>query len=205
LYQRNDISFTFVAKRQFTDSSEEAMIIMKVDPEKEEGIAQQIHDRIKKEVTAIRKEGNTDGTTGIITKLNVLPRPLLRFVARVLFWLEYHGWLPQALVDFDPFHSTCFLTNLGSIKMTATYHHLLNWGTNSFFVIIGEKHWKPVFQKDGSYEMKEVVPLGFTIDERIADGFYFARSIKILRAILAKPEILDLPLSAPVEFDLGDV
>ena len=204
-YQRHDISFTFVIKRVFEDGAEEGMIIMKVDQEKDVGLLEQIHDRIKKEVNAIRKEGATDGTSGILSKLNVLPRPILRFVARILFWLDYHGWLPKALEEFDPFHASCFLTHLGSIKMTANYHHLVDWGTNSFFGVIGEKQWKPVFKRDGSYEMKEMLPLSFTVDERISDGFYFAKSIKILRAILRRPEILDEPIFAPVEFEEGEI
>ena len=204
-YQRHDISFAFVIKRVFADNAEEGMIIMKVDQEKEIGLLDQIHGRIKKEVNAIRKEGGTDGTSGIVSKLNVLPRPLLRFVAKILFWLDYHGWLPKALEAFDPYHATCFVTNLGSIKMTADYHHLVDWGTNSFFVIVGEKHWKPLFKQDGTYEMKEVLPLGFTVDERIADGFYFAKSVKILRAILKRPEILDEPIWSPVEFEEGEI
>ena len=87
--------------------------------------------------------------------------------------------------------------------MTASYHHLVDWGTNSFFVIIGEKKWKPEFKADGSYEMKEMLPLGFTIDERIADGFYFARSIKILRYLLKHPQLLDRPIFETVDFE-GD-
>lgn len=204
-YQRHDISFAFVIKRVFADNAEEGMIIMKVDQETDTGLLEQIHGRIKKEVNAIRREGGTDGTSGVVAKLNALPRPLLRFVARILFWLDYHGWLPKALEAFDPFHASCFVTNLGSIKMTADYHHLVDWGTNSFFVIIGEKKWKPVFKRDGSYEMKELLPLGFTVDERISDGFYFAKSIKILRAILRRPEILDEPIFAPVEFEEGEI
>ena len=85
--------------------------------------------------------------------------------------------------------------------MSASYHHLVDWGTNSFFVIIGEKKWQPVFKKDGTYEMKEMLPMGFTIDERIADGFYFANSVKILRYIMNHPDILEQPLTAAIEFE----
>ncbi len=191
LYQRNDISFSFVVKRAFSDKAEEALVIMKVDPESEVSPIEQIYTRVKKEVNYVRKENQSTGTMDAIGVLNKLPRPLLRLTARLLFWLEYHGWLPSALEKVDPYHSTCFISNLGSIKMTASYHHLINWGTNSFFVIIGEKKWQPVFSRDGSYEMKEMLPLGFTIDERIADGFYFANSVKILRKILQNPWILD--------------
>lgn len=199
LYQRNEISFSFVVKRAFSDKGEEALVIMKVDPESEISPIEQIHSRVKKEVNYVRKENHEDSTTQTIGFLTKIPRPILRIVAKLLFWLEYRGWLPDFLLKIDPYHTTCFLSNLGSIKMTASYHHLVDWGTNSFFVVIGEKHFKPKFEKDGAYQMREVLPLSFTIDERIADGFYFANSIKVLRKILQNPQILDLPLKTPLK------
>ncbi len=200
LYQRNDISFSFVVKRAFSDAAQEALVIMKVDPEKEESPLEQIHSRVKREVNFVRKENKTDSATDVMSILTRIPRPLLRIVAKLLFWLEYHGWVPSSLVKIDPYHTTCFVSNLGSIKMSASYHHLADWGTNSFFVIIGEKKWKPVFSQDGSFEMKEMLPLGFTIDERIADGFYFANSVKILRYLLQNPHLLDDPMKSPIDF-----
>ena len=38
-----------------------------------------------------------------------------------------------------------------------------------------------------------------TMDERIADGMYFARSMKVLQQILSKPELLDIPMRDPIE------
>ncbi len=201
LYQRDDISFSFVVKRKFSDKGEEALVIMKVDPESELSPLEQIYSRIKKEVYKIRKENANNDTGKLMESLAQLPRPIMKFVSKLLFWLEYRGLLPESLAKIDPYHSTCFVSNLGSIKMSASYHHLVDWGTNSFFVIIGEKKWQPVFEKDGTYEMKEMLPLGFTIDERIADGFYFANSVKILRYIMKHPEILDMPINTPINFE----
>lgn len=200
LYQRHDISFSFVVKRAFSDHAEEALVIMKMREDSELSPIEQVHTKVKKEVQGIRNENKNGGTMDVVGILSRVPRFLLRFVARLLFWLEYHGWLPAALEKIDPYHTTCFVSNLGSIKMSASYHHLIDWGTNSFFVIIGEKQWKPVFQRDGSYEMRELLPLGFTIDERIADGFYFANSIKILRYIMAHPDVLDEPFANQIDF-----
>ena len=46
-----------------------------------------------------------------------------------------------------------------------------------------------------------MVDIGATLDERIADGFYFARSLKLIKHILANPELLDVPMSVPSEFN----
>ena len=36
-------------------------------------------------------------------------------------------------------------------------------------------------------------------DERIADGFYFANSIKILKKLFECPELIERPLNEPIE------
>ncbi|MBR6348857.1 MAG: 2-oxo acid dehydrogenase subunit E2, partial [Spirochaetales bacterium] len=79
------------------------------------------------------------------------------------------------------------------------YHHLSNFGSNSLFAIIGRKEKKPVYDDDGTVTMKEFLPVSFTIDERIADGVYFNNSIKVLKAYLLKPELLDLPAKEKID------
>ena len=44
-------------------------------------------------------------------------------------------------------------------------------------------------------------PSGMNFDERIADGFYFARSLKLIRHIFAHPEMLDKPIGEPSGFE----
>jgi hypothetical protein len=44
--------------------------------------------------------------------------------------------------------------------------------------------------------------VNITFDERIADGFYFAKSVRILRFLLEHPEYLEQPVSAPVPVDV---
>ena len=101
----------------------------------------------------------------------------------------------------DPYYASCFASNLGSIKMHAQYHHLAEWGTNSFFMIIGEKKPAPVFEPDGSYTMRDCLELEMTIDERIADGLYFANSLKLFRYLIQNPELLLRPIDEPVNMD----
>ena len=43
--------------------------------------------------------------------------------------------------------------------------------------------------------------IGLTLDERIADGFYFARSLKLLKYYLAHPEILERPVKEEVDYE----
>ena len=143
-----------------------------------------------------------DSTTDIMDIFKKLPRWLTRMIVGCLNILDYYGKVPAALSKSDPYNSTIFITNLGSIKMSANYHHLVNWGTNSFFVVVGEKYRRPYFREDGSYELRDALELGMTVDERIADGLYFAGSIRLLRRLLNEPELLELPFSTPVEYEI---
>ena len=200
LYQRNDFSITFIVKKQFNDQSDEAIAIIKADPESPVPAIEQIHSEVERICTTVRKENKKDGTTDIIDDLVKLPRPILSAAMNFLSWLDYHGWYPNALAKEDPYFSSIFVSNLGSIKLHANYHHLANWGTNSFFVVVGEKKPTPFCREDGSVEVKEALDLGITVDERIADGYYYSRSVALVRKLLENPKLLDLPISEPVDY-----
>ena len=198
LYERNEILLAFVAKRIFSDDGDEALLLVNTD---ENTTLDSLHDTICTRVSKNRKEGEVDDATKIMNVLVKFPRFMLRFFVGILNFMEYHGCLPSFLRYADPYHASVFISNLGSIKLNAAYHHLANWGTNSLFVVVGEKHLETIANADGTVETKEVLPLGITLDERIADGYYYAKSIKLLKHLLANPELLDLPSGTEVEYE----
>ena len=130
-----------------------------------------------------------------------IPRVLLMLIIRIIRWLDFWGVNPKALTDGDPNYSTIFLSNLGSIKAPAVYHHLNNYGTNSIMVTVGTIRKEERIMPDGSKQIRDVVDIGATLDERIADGFYFARSLKLVKHRFAHPELLDRPLNEPSGFE----
>jgi hypothetical protein len=199
LYDRKDILLSFTVKKHFTDSSEEALAIIKIDPESDVPPIEQVYEQVKKIVFHVRHKDETDATTEKMDVLLKLPRPILRCAIGFLKWLEYHGKYPKSLMRADPYYSTVFISNLGSIKMSADYHHLANWGTNSIFAIIGEMKPMPFYGEDGSVTVKKGLTMSMTIDERIADGFYFANSIKILRKIIENPDLIEQNVNTPIE------
>ena len=83
--------------------------------------------------------------------------------------------------------------------MQAGYHHLNNWGTNSLFVTIGECRKRTVYFEDGTFEIRSTVDIGLTIDERIADGYYYSGTMRLLKHLLQNPELLELPAGEPIE------
>jgi hypothetical protein len=199
-YERKDIQVAFNVKRKFSDEAEEAMAKFVLDKEGESPM-EQVHTYVRKFVTKVRSDKAGVGVDDILKFISHLPRPLFRLMTWTLKRMEYYGIYPKSLAVDDPCYSSVYVTNLGSIKMNADYHHLFNWGTISFFVVIGEKKLRPCFKEDGSYDMRNTIKLGLTVDERIADGYYFAKTLRLVRKIFEHPELLDLPANTPIDID----
>ncbi len=196
-YQRDKVTGAFVVKKEFNDTSEEKMAFLEAKPE---DTVDTIHNTIRDIVRSTRsgKQNSTDDAMDIFNKM---PRFLSKLILRFLMFLDKRGWVPQSLIADDPNYSTVFISNLGSIKLKCGYHHLSTWGTASIFVIIGEKKWTPLYDKNGFVKMYESLDLGLTVDERIADGYYYSRSIRLLKYLLEHPEELEKPLSEEVSYE----
>ena len=114
---------------------------------------------------------------------------------------DRHGLMSKTFSDVDPNYCSVMLSNLGSIKCDAVYHHLNNFGTNGIMITIGVIHKELVADDEGNFVPRDVVSIGVTLDERIADGFYFARSLKLIKHLFKNPELLDKPLSEVIDFE----
>ena len=199
-YERKYIRISFVVKRQLDEKAEELQANFLLDKEGGSPL-DQVHDYVQSFVTKVRKEDKTVGITNALDAVKKLPRPLFNLMAWALMRMEYHGWYPKGLAKDDPCYASVFVTNLGSIKLHADYHHLFDWGNNSFFIVINEKKLRPFWHEDGTYDLRNTIKLGLTIDERIADGTYFAKTVRLVRKIFAHPELLDLPAADLIEID----
>ena len=197
LYQRDDLSLGFVVKKQFKDNADEGLAFIKFGPET---TIDSLHERIMQEIFECRRDDAMDNSTKGMEMFTHLPRWLMRIVIHILHRLDFYGKVPYDLIKADPNYASVFLTNLGSIKLNAGYHHLCNWGTNSVFVVIGEKARKPVLREDGTFETRTVLDVGITLDERIADGYYYAKTVRLLKKLIEEPELLDRPANEEVDY-----
>lgn len=201
IYERYDVSMSFVAKRRFTDHAEEALMVLV--PKGTDTIFD-ISKKIVGDVHETRKSEVADGgIDGLMTTLAKLPMPVLAFVVGFIKFLDFWGHNLPSITSGDPNYTTVLLSNLGSIKCPSVYHHLNNYGTNSIMITIGTIHKEELIMSDGSKQIRDVVDFGATLDERIGDGFYFARSLKLVKHIFANPELLEKPLNLPSGFDFG--
>lgn len=196
MYQRNEVSAAFTIKKIFSDHGGEALAFIHSKPEY---TLDTIHEEIYRQVSYCRSD-KKDASTESMDALQKLPRFLLKPIGFCARFLDRHGWMPRQVIATDPYYSSVVLTNLGSIKLHSGYHHLTNWGTNSVFCAIGERKKRPFYKEDGTVEMRDSVDLGLTIDERIADGYYYSKTVRLLKTLLENPELLEKPLSEKVEY-----
>ena len=199
LYERYDITLSFVAKRRFADGADEALMVLKV---KDDDTVNSIARKIVGDVKQVRKEEHASG--GIDQMMDSLakwPRPIVAFLMWLLRVADFWGFAPAAITDMDPNYTTILASNLGSIKCPAVYHHLNNYGTCSIMVTIGTLHKEEILMPDGTKQIRDVIDIGATLDERIADGFYFARSLRLIRHIFAQPELLEKPIGEESGFE----
>jgi len=195
-YQRRQITLGFVAKRRFEDHSEESLIVAEAP---EDWTLSAVVRRVSGEVGKVRA-GKSQGLDNALDFLKKVPRPLMLLFMGLIRLLDFYGRVPRALTEGDTNYATVLLTNLGSIRCPSVYHHLNNYGTNSLIVAIGAIHKAEVLSPAGEKQVRDVVDLGVTVDERIADGFYFARSLKIIEYLLAHPALLERPLKEEIDF-----
>ncbi len=197
MYQRNELSVAFVVKKKFNDNGDEALAFKEFDGDT---TIDTVYEKIVEEINQCRGEG-LDNSTEEMDMLLKLPRIVLRFVMWILHKLDYYGRVPYSLIKTDPNHASCFVTNLGSIGLKSGYHHLSNWGTNSLFVIIGQRKKRPVWDDEGKMTMKDTLEIGLTIDERVADGYYYSKTVKLLKYLFQHPELLELPAKEEVNYE----
>ncbi len=196
LYQRKELSASFVIKKQFNDASEEGMAFIRANGD---STLDTLREDLYKQITHVKK-GGTDSTMDAMEFLKKLPRFVVKFFIALMRWCDRHGIVPKSLIASDPYYASVILSNLGSIKLRSGYHHLTNWGTTSLFVVVGEMKKRPFYDDEGNAEFRNSVDLGLTIDERLADGYYYSRSVRMLKYILEHPECLEKPFNEPVEY-----
>jgi len=187
LFARNHVNFSIAIKRSMSDTAEETIIkpyFLPTDTLKD--IVYKTSNELEK-----TKKNIQDNPSDILLKLfDFLPDFLLRIVIYLLTYLDKIGLMPKIFNYASPFHTSFFLTNLGSIGIESIYHHLYEFGTCSMFVAMGRKTKENITDKDGEMKVEKSILLKFVLDERICDGFYYARSMRLLEKILSDPDDL---------------
>jgi len=196
IYARNEILVSLAVKRRLHQDSPETVVKVRFEP------AATVHEvaaALDAAVAAARSpeaQTEADRTARI---LMFLPGFALRIAMALLRGLDAFGWMPKAVHRASPFHTSVFVTDLGSLGIKPIYHHLYEFGTTSLFVAFGAKERERVLDEDGRVEVRKLVGLKAVNDERICDGHYYASAFKYLLALLRHPERLEEPPGAVVQ------
>ncbi len=187
-WQRSELSLNFVVKEDYTDEAPEHSAILYFEPNM---IFPEMAAIINKNIEDSRAGGEDNDTDRAIEFFLRFPKLFLRFIVYLIRFLDRIGKAPKALRDADGLHCTAFVANLGSINLNSSpHHHLYEWGTTSLFLTMGKLQRKRITDEEGKRSYIDTMDIGVTLDERIADGFYFIRSLQVLQDYLSNPERL---------------
>ncbi|MDR1735266.1 MAG: 2-oxo acid dehydrogenase subunit E2 [Oscillospiraceae bacterium] len=187
IYQRKAVDVSFVAKRTMTDKGEETVVNIHSDSADS---YQEILSKISGSVKEV-KRGKVKEDDKLISALMHFPRFVLRAVVRTIELFDFYVDTPKFLRGVDPLRCSAFVANLGSVGIEAPFHHLYEWGTCSMFVALGKNKPTPYVAADGSIAAKKMIEIKVSLDERIADGFYCARSLALFKHYITHPHLLE--------------
>ncbi|MCK5761555.1 MAG: 2-oxo acid dehydrogenase subunit E2 [Candidatus Izimaplasma sp.] len=186
-YARKEISVALAIKKKMNEETEETIIKIIFNPE---DTIYDIVEKVNREIEKNKDTGNENSADKTAKILTYMPGFILNFTMGVIKFLDNRGKLPRFLTDLSPFHSSLFITDLGSLGIKPVYHHIYNLGTNSFFIAFGKKTREQYIADDNSVKIKKAMDIKVTVDERIVDGFYFATVVKYGFNIMTNPEEL---------------
>ena len=190
IYHRNTIEINMAVKKEMSLDAPDTMIKVRFEPTDTITDVYEKFNAVVEKATAEGSNTDFDKTARTLTRLTGI---LFRTTVRLLEFLDYHGWLPQALLDVSPFHGSMIITSMGSLGIPPIYHHLYNFGNLPVFISYGLKYHKNVMNANGVVERRTMIDVKVVTDERICDGFYFASALKLIRKFVASPALLTTP------------
>jgi hypothetical protein len=136
------------------------------------------------------KSGRGDRNSNVDKELKLammLPGPVLSFVMGLLRTLDRWNLMPGWMIAGDPMFTSIFVTNLGSVGLDRTYHHLYEYGTAAMFGCMGMPRKQLLPDRSGTPVARDILEVRWTLDERVNDGLYCARALGQLKKIVEDP------------------
>lgn len=189
IYARNEILVSLAIKKELKENSPETTIKFKFEPtDTLDEIAAKINEQIEKN-KLLETTNETDKTARLFM---LCPGLIVKFLIFVVRLLDYFGLMPKFINKASPFHTSFFITDMGSLGIQPIYHHLYDFGTTTFFVAFGTKTKEKVIDSNNNIIEKRFIPIRAVTDERVVDGHYYASAFKLFRNYIMNPERLDV-------------
>ena len=187
VYARDSIFVSLMIKKNLSDDAPETLT--KIEYTGNETIFE-IKDKVDEVIAQNKDYATNNSTDNLVGTLAKIPTGVVKVAVNILMWMDKHGIMPKAVISASPFHTSVFLTNVGSLGIDSIYHHIYNFGTTSLFFAMGKKKKSYVYEDD-EIKQEKCITIAFVGDERICDGYYYASSFKQLQKILKHPEVLE--------------
>ena len=192
IYARNEVSISLaIVKKLSDDDYVDTTVKFKIKPEDTIFDIAKAEQQIVEENKKADEENITDKLAAAIMSL---PNWLIKFVVWFITKLDNWNMIPKSIIEASPFHTSIFLTNLGSIGIDAIHHHIYNFGTTSGFLAMGGRKERIKNIKTG--ETEKYMTFKIVMDERICDGYYYAKAFSLFKRYILYPELLELPANA---------
>ena len=198
IFAHNDMRISLACKRELSLDGEETTIMPSFEPEDAlADVVNKVETCIQEEV--LTSETDNGATYAVARLLGAIPTFVKARVIDFIRALDRIGWMPRIINRASPFHSSMFITDLGSCGISPVFHHLYEFGTCSVFVAIGKKETRYELDANGQVQTRRYIEMKVVADERICDGFYYASSMRLLSRLIQHPERLLTPPEEIVE------
>jgi len=187
VFARKSISLSLAIKKEMSETVEETTLKMDFTGSENIFEIKQILDLNIQTNKDLSAENETDALAKVLSHM---PNFALKFCVNTLMFLDKHGLMPKSIIKASPFHTSVFLTNVGSLGLDSIYHHIYDFGTTGVFLAMGKKK-KSYLYEDEELKTEKTISLSWVADERICDGYYYANCIKQFNKYLKKPELLE--------------
>ncbi len=187
IYERNHLCFSFIVKKRLSEEAGETNAKVYFEPA--DTIAEAMA-RINAGIAAARSDSPGSGGDREAALAHALPggKALLTGAFRFLDRLNIApGWM----IRNDPLYTSIYFANLGSIGLDAPYHHLYEWGSASLFAVMGRIRRAETPRGECGGDRRRYMNFKVSVDERIADGLYFAHSAALFNRFMTHPEQLE--------------
>ena len=196
IYARNNITISLALKKRLNEDSPETTVKMLFDPR---DTIYDVRDKVNAAVESNKDIEAKNGTDKTAKLFMLCPGFIVRFLLWLLRVLDYCGKMPRIIYKVSPFHTSAFVTDLGSLGIKPIYHHLYDFGTTSIFIAFGNKERHREINKEGKAVERKYISMKTVNDERICDGHYYASAFKLLSGLIKDPSPLETPPEAVVE------
>lgn len=189
IYARNEILVSLAIKKELTVESPETTIKFAFEPT---DTLTQIAMKMNAMILENKVPDTQNDTDKLAHLLMLCPGFLLKFIVFLLRSLDYIGCMPRIINKLSPFHTSFFITDLGSLGIKPIHHHLYDFGTTSIFLAFGVKLKEREIDSNNNYVERKYITMKVVTDERTVDGHYYASAFKLFRSFVQHPERLEV-------------